>query len=59
MHEVFLQRLAAHPTLRSDVNFKVFLEYDQDVSIIYWYAPARMLNNTFDVMRNGNFIHLI
>ncbi len=32
MHEVFLQRLAAHPTLRSDVNFKVFLEYDQDVS---------------------------
>ena len=34
MHEVFLQRLAAHPTLRSDVNFKVFLEYDQDVS---WY----------------------
>ena len=32
MHEVFLQRCAAHPTLRTDVNFKVFLEYDQDVS---------------------------
>ena len=32
MHEVFLQRLAAHPVLRNDVNFKVFLEYDQDVS---------------------------
>jgi hypothetical protein len=32
MHEVFLQRLAAHPVLRTDVNFRVFLEYDQDVS---------------------------
>ena len=32
MHEVFLQRLAAHPLLRNDVNFKVFLEYDKDVS---------------------------
>lgn len=35
MHEVFLQRLAAHPQLRGDVNFKVFLEYDQDVSQTY------------------------
>jgi len=31
MHEVFLQRLAAHPVLRSDVNFKVFLEYEPEV----------------------------
>ena len=31
MHEVFLQRMAAHPVLRTDVNFKVFLEYDQEV----------------------------
>ncbi|XP_066893682.1 sorting nexin-32 isoform X3 [Kogia breviceps] len=30
MHEVFLQRLAAHPTLRRDHNFFVFLEYGQD-----------------------------
>nr|XP_042705691.1 sorting nexin-32 isoform X2 [Chrysemys picta bellii] len=30
MHEVFLQRLAAHPVLRRDHNFYVFLEYDQD-----------------------------
>jgi len=34
MHEVFLQRIAAHPSLRGDVNFEVFLSYDQDVSII-------------------------
>lgn len=33
MHEVFLQRIAAHPALRVDVNFEVFLEYDQDVCI--------------------------
>ncbi|XP_076971797.1 sorting nexin-32 isoform X1 [Tamandua tetradactyla] len=33
MHEVFLQRLAAHPTLRQDHNFFVFLEYDQDLSV--------------------------
>ncbi|CAM5165935.1 unnamed protein product [Natator depressus] len=33
MHEVFLQRLAAHPVLRRDHNFYVFLEYDQDLSV--------------------------
>ncbi|KAL5008237.1 hypothetical protein ScPMuIL_013818 [Solemya velum] len=33
MHEVFLQRLAAHPMLRKDVNFEVFLQYDQDLSV--------------------------
>lgn len=32
MHEVFLQRLAAHPVLRQDVNFEVFLEFAGDVS---------------------------
>ena len=32
MHEVFLQRIAAHAMLRSDVNFEVFLEFDGDVS---------------------------
>uniref|UniRef100_A0A8I6ARA2 Sorting nexin 32 n=1 Tax=Rattus norvegicus TaxID=10116 RepID=A0A8I6ARA2_RAT len=30
MHEIFLQRLAAHPTLRRDHNLSVFLEYSQD-----------------------------
>lgn len=32
MHEVFLQRLAAHPVFRTDNNFRVFLEYKEDVS---------------------------
>jgi sorting nexin-5/6/32 len=33
MHEVFLQRLALHPILRTDVNFKVFLEYEPELSV--------------------------
>lgn len=32
MHEVFLQRLASHPQLRSDHNYQTFLEFDSDVS---------------------------
>lgn len=31
MHEVFLQRLAAHPVFRSDAHLRVFLEYEQDL----------------------------
>lgn len=31
MHEVFLQRLAAHPAFRNNINFHVFLEYEGDV----------------------------
>ena len=34
MHEVFLQRMAAHPVLRTDVNFKVFLEYEPEVHFL-------------------------
>ncbi|KAL1787331.1 sorting nexin-32 [Sigmodon hispidus] len=33
MHEVFLEHLAAHPTVRQDHNFSVFLEYSQDLSV--------------------------
>lgn len=36
MHEVFLCRVAAHPVLRKDLNFHVFLEYNQDVSDNKW-----------------------
>lgn len=38
MHEVFLTRLAQHPIFRNDHNFKVFLEYEQDVSIFHMNA---------------------
>eukprot|EP00111_Clytia_hemisphaerica_P005114 TCONS_00014733-protein len=33
MHEVFLTRLAHHPVLRNDHNFRVFLEYKEDLSV--------------------------
>lgn len=31
MHEIFLCRLAAHPVFKNDPNFRIFLEYEQDV----------------------------
>lgn len=31
MHEVFLQRLAAHPVFRNDAHLRVFLEYEHDL----------------------------
>ncbi len=33
MHEVFLSRLARHPGFRLDSSFRVFLEYNQDLSV--------------------------
>lgn len=33
MHEAFLTRLASHPVFRNDHNFRVFLEYDQDLAV--------------------------
>ncbi|CAI4222609.1 unnamed protein product [Auanema sp. JU1783] len=33
MHEVFLQRIAAHPVFRHDRNFRIFLEYEDDLSV--------------------------
>uniref|UniRef100_A0A915EP13 PX domain-containing protein n=1 Tax=Ditylenchus dipsaci TaxID=166011 RepID=A0A915EP13_9BILA len=33
MHEVFLCRLAAHPIFSKDPNFRVFLEYDNDLLV--------------------------
>ncbi|XP_076358938.1 sorting nexin-6-like isoform X1 [Tachypleus tridentatus] len=33
MHEVFLQRLAGHPVFKMDHSFRVFLEYEKDLSV--------------------------
>lgn len=33
MHEMFLIRLAKHPVFRNDETFRVFLQYDQDLSV--------------------------
>lgn len=48
MHEVFLCRIAAHPVLRKDLNFHVFLEYNQDVSnvnCVQLHAVIRLLEH--------------
>ncbi|KAK0149122.1 Sorting nexin-6 [Merluccius polli] len=42
MHEVFLCRVAAHPVLKKDLNFHVFLEYNQDVSSPFIDFNAQM-----------------
>ena len=34
MHEVFLQRIAAHAAMREDYNFRVFLEYGDEVRTV-------------------------
>ena len=31
MHEAFLQRIATHAVLRNDHNFRVFLEFEEEV----------------------------
>ncbi|CAK8693822.1 unnamed protein product [Clavelina lepadiformis] len=33
MHELFLSRLASHPTLRNNHNFRVFLEYEKELNV--------------------------
>lgn len=33
MHEIFLQRLAAHQKFREDHNFKIFLEYENELAV--------------------------
>lgn len=33
MHEIFLQRLAAHDKFREDNNFKIFLEYENELAV--------------------------
>lgn len=33
MHEIFLQRIAAHEKFREDNNFKIFLEYENELSV--------------------------
>lgn len=33
MHEIFLQRLASHEKFRQDSNFKIFLEYENELAV--------------------------
>lgn len=40
MHELFLCRLASHPVLRSNHNFRVFLEYEKEVRISFFFVES-------------------
>ncbi|CAI2352624.1 unnamed protein product [Caenorhabditis sp. 36 PRJEB53466] len=33
MHEVFLQRIAAHPVFKNDQNFRIFLQYENELAV--------------------------
>ena len=69
LHEVFLQRLAAHPRLREDHNFHVFLEFDKEVSSSFeyilhlwnnWYAKIDFNNSVETIsLPQRVFAHLI
>ncbi|KAK4336633.1 hypothetical protein RND71_043745 [Anisodus tanguticus] len=51
MHEIFLQRLAVHPIFRNDNNFRIFLQYENDLSNLL-YRRARCLSNYEAANRN-------
>uniref|UniRef100_H2Z2G2 PX domain-containing protein n=1 Tax=Ciona savignyi TaxID=51511 RepID=H2Z2G2_CIOSA len=46
MHEIFLCRLASHPTLKNSHNFRVFLEYDKEVGIFKLFLLHQAIFNT-------------
>ena len=66
MHEVFLQRLASHPTLRNDHHYQVFLEFDGDVSqqkyliklVQLWSQLEQTLLLTLDLNDHIMFVRL-
>ena len=56
MHENFLRRLAAHPTLRNDHNYQVFLEFSGEVSqplnsVVLLYCLSHVCKNV-ELQRN-------
>ena len=47
MHEVFLQRIAAHAAMREDYNFRVFLEYGDEVKDPHVLLPWEPVSQSF------------
>lgn len=45
MHEMFLQRLAAHEKFREDNNFKIFLEYENELAVRCKSKKERITNS--------------
>lgn len=55
MHEIFLQRLATHPKFRLDSNFRIFLEFEGDLSVRGKNNRERLANliGTFKTSTDG------
>lgn len=58
MHEVFLARLASHPAFRLDHNFRVFLEYSQDLSVRSKNTKERFGGFVKSLSKNADEIRL-
>ena len=58
MHEVFLARLASHPAFRMDQNFRVFLEYTQDLSVRSKNTKERFGGFVKSLSKNADEIRL-
>lgn len=56
MHEVFLQRIAAHPVFKNDQNFRIFLQYENEVGTIgngkYGKFSKKKLKNLLISLKN-------
>ena len=57
MHQVFLQRIASHPFLRNDYGFRVFLEYDHELSVRTKNAKEKVgFVAQFDMLNSSLFV---
>lgn len=58
MHEVFLARLASHPAFKMDQNFRVFLEYQKDLSVRSKNTKERFGGFVKSLSKNADEIRL-
>ena len=58
MHEIFLQRLAAHPTLRDEYHLQTFLEFDGDLRVRSMNAKEA-LGNLFKSMSKSVDVNIL
>lgn len=58
MHEVFLSRLENHPIFRADTNFRVFLEYEQDLSVRGKNKKEKVLDRFLQRLRDIAWVYI-
>lgn len=59
MHEVFLNRLATHPAFKHDNNFKIFLEYDQDLNVRSKNTKEKFGGLVKSISKNADELRLV